>query len=430
MTTRKLEHVCLGVLIACGATGAVQAQGLAQRVSSAPNRLVQFSYAARPGVCGNGRSFISIGESMHIGSFTTVNGAPSETCVPGPVRVVLSRDGGTITSIETYVGPLATTPGATDLGTVSSREAADYLVSLAAQLEGRPSRDAITPAMIADSANVSQQLLAVARNTDRPTETRRSAISWLGRATREPAMVPSDRVVPVLVELARNGNENQTVRNQALSTLSRLDRGDGIPPLIELSRGATERWLAQHTVNALARSGDPRAREYLRQLVQRGETQEDVRAAAIRGLGRNYASGADADFLRGLYTRLEGRQSKENIIDAIANIGGSENLDWVMGIARNEQEELRLRQRALRAAMKAELPSAELVQLYDRMTDRRLRQEVISALARRGDKETTEKLVSIARSDEDPALRRSAIQRLSRSSDPAAAQALRQIVEP
>jgi HEAT repeat protein len=430
MTTRKLDLVCLGVIIACGTGSVAQAQGLAQRVSSAPNRLVQFSYAARPGVCGNGRSFISIGEGTHIGSFTTVSGAPAETCVAGPVRVVLSRDGGTITSIETYVGPPAATPGATDLGTISSREAAEYLVSLAAQLEGKPSRDAITPAMIADSANVWQQLLAIARNTDRPTETRRSAISWLGRSTREPAMAPSDRIIPVLVELARNGSENQSIRNQALSTLGRLDRGEGIPPLMELSRGASERWLAQHTVSALARSGDPRAREYLRELAQRGETQEDVRAAAIRGLGRNYASGADADFLRGLYARLNGRQSKESIIDAIAQIGGSENLDWVMTIARNEQEELQLRQRALRAAMKSELPSADLVQLYDRMTDRRLRQEVISALARRGDKVATDKLVAIARSDEDPTLRRTAIQRLSRSSDPAAAQALRQIVEP
>ncbi|HJU64243.1 MAG TPA: hypothetical protein VJ596_01140, partial [Gemmatimonadaceae bacterium] len=116
MTTRNLERACVAALIACAATAPADAQGLAQRVSSAPNRLVQFTYAARPGVCGNGRSFISVGDSQ-FGSFTTVNGAPTETCVAGPVRVVLSRDGGRVTSIEAYVGPPATTADATDLGT-------------------------------------------------------------------------------------------------------------------------------------------------------------------------------------------------------------------------------------------------------------------------------------------------------------------------
>jgi len=313
---------------------------------------------------------------------------------------------------------------------VSSREAAEYLISLAAELEGKPSRDAITPAVIADSANVWQQLLAIARNTDRPTETRRSAISWLGRSTREPASAPPDRVVAALVELARNTGESQPVRDQALSALSRMERGEGIPALMELSRGANEQWLASRLVRALARSGDPRARDYLREVIQRSGTPEDVRTEAIKGFGKNYASGADADFLRGLYPRLGGRSSKENIIDAVAEIGGRENHDWVLAIARNEQEQPELRRRALRAAMKSEMPSAELVGLYERMTERQMKQEVISALARRGDKESTDKLVSIARSDQDPAMRRFAINRLSRTDDPAAVRALREIVEP
>jgi hypothetical protein len=64
---------------------------------------------------------------------------------------------------------------------VSARDAADYLLSLAARLDGKPARDAIMPAALADSAVVSPQLLAIARDQSRSREARRSALSWLGR---------------------------------------------------------------------------------------------------------------------------------------------------------------------------------------------------------------------------------------------------------
>ena len=66
----------------------------------------------------------------------------------------------------------------------TGREAADYLLSLAATVDGRPGRDAIGPAMLADSATVTPQLLAIARDQSRARETRSSAINWLSRRRR------------------------------------------------------------------------------------------------------------------------------------------------------------------------------------------------------------------------------------------------------
>ena len=53
-------------------SASAHAQSLADRVSSGPDGAVQFSYAARPGVCGNGRSYVSVGPNTHIGSVNIV----------------------------------------------------------------------------------------------------------------------------------------------------------------------------------------------------------------------------------------------------------------------------------------------------------------------------------------------------------------------
>ena len=171
MTANSRLVAVAAVVLVPAAAGA---QGLAGRIASAPDGPVQFTYAARPGVCGNGRTYYSINGSMWFGSMND-NVLRSDPCQPGPVRVVLGRAGKDVVDVNVYVGPAQTTPGAADLGTVSAKDAADYLLSLAARVDGRPGRDAITPAMLADSAIVTPQLLAIAKDQNRARETRTSA---------------------------------------------------------------------------------------------------------------------------------------------------------------------------------------------------------------------------------------------------------------
>src|SRR2546423_1214410 len=142
----------LGLLIAAASFAPIAAQSLARRVSSAPEGRVQFSYAARAGVCGNGRSYIQTGPNSYTGSWVGNfdDARRADPCVAGPVRVVVDRAGREVISIQTYVGPPSTASGTTDLGTVAAEDAAYYLLSLARQAEGRVGRDAIMPAMLAD----------------------------------------------------------------------------------------------------------------------------------------------------------------------------------------------------------------------------------------------------------------------------------------
>lgn len=428
LAARVRRVACISMALASAAAPAL-AQSLADRVSRAPDGAVQFTFAARPGVCGNGRSFISLDSHAFFGSYSGSDVMRREQCEAGPVRVVLTRADRAVVDVNTYVGPTGATQGVTDLGVAPAREAADYLLTLAAKLDGRPGKDAIVPAMLADSAETDAALLAIARDKNRPRETRRSALSWLGRSAEQRGSAPADRVTGALVEIAKDGSDNQSVREQALSVLSRMEHGDGIPALIELSRGTQDGWLAKKSFSAIARSGDPRTREFLRTAAKRDDISDEIRGIAIRGIGREYATSEDAQFLRGLYAGLTSDDARESVIASLAEIGGVENSRWLLTIVRNEQEQSELRRRALTGAQKAGISTAELVKLYEASADPQLKQTLIGLYAQSGEREATDKLLSIARAEEDRSLRRRAISSLSKSEDPKVKKALQDIVE-
>jgi HEAT repeat protein len=418
----------VGLAVVAAAPEAVLAQGLSQRIASAPDGAVQFTYAARPGVCGNGRTYYSINGSMWFGSMND-NTLRSDPCQPGPVRVVLGRAGKEIVDVNVFVGPAQQSPGVTDLGTVPAREAADYLLSLAAKVDGRPGRDAITPAVLADSATVSPQLLAIARDQSRSRETRSSAINWLNRAPDERGGVSPSQVAKALGDMARDENDNQQVRQSALRVLARQENGEGIPALIDISRATEDIWLGKQALGALAQSGDPRARTYLRTAVQRADLNDDMRVAAIRGIGREYATSQDAEFLRGLYAKLPSEKTKEAVLESMGEMGGSPNAKWLMTIAANNDESLRLRRRAVQLSERAGTAVGDLSKLYDQVDDPQMKDAIISTLSNNGTKAATDKLLAIAKADQNYQMRRRAVNALGRSEDPRVKDALKDIVE-
>jgi HEAT repeat protein len=432
MKTRLRTAGCGLALLAVGAS-ASNGQSLPNRVNAVRNGRVSFTFAARDGVCGNGRSFISVGSDVNIGSYTFMSdGRVSEPCERGPVRVVLDRADGGVIDVNTYVGKVSEAAGgatdaATSLGAVRPADAAQYLLGLAATVDGKPGRDAILPAVLADSVDVTPQLLAIARDEARPRETRRSAISWAGR--QSDAGGGGARVAEALVRIARNENDNNGVRQQALHTLARLDHGAGVPALMELARAGTDTWLTRESIQALAQSGDPRARGYLRSIVERADMPDELLAIAIRGIGREFATPRDAELLRQVYPKLTSERTKQSVIGTLADIGGAGNERWLLGVARDENERQSVRQQALQQARRGGAPIAELVALYDRTTDPRMKEMLISVYVESGEKAATDKLLSILSTEASPALRRRAINQLSRSDDPRVKAALQKLVD-
>jgi len=222
------------------------------------------------------------------------------------------------------------------------------------------------------------------------------------------------------------------VRRSALGVLSRLEHGAGIPPLIDLARAnlsGDRTWLSKESLSALARSGDPRARDFLRSVIQRTDVADDVLYTAIRGLGTEYATGRDAELLRQIYPKLSGDKSREAVLSSLAEIGGTENTRWLLALARDDNAPINTRRRALQFASRAGVPIAELVRLYDTTTDPQMKESLISLYVQSGDNQAIDKLLAIAKNEENAGLRRRTISQLSRSEDPRVKEFLKDLIE-
>lgn len=423
----RVSRFSLAAALVAAAAPALVAQSLESRVNSAPDGRVQFSFSARAGVCGNGRTYYSSSPGNYNGVWYG-DGYRNDPCVPGPVRVVIDRAERMPLSVQTFVGPAdSTLRGVTDLGRVRAQEAADYLLSLASKVEGRAGRDAIAPAMLADSASTAPTLVTIARNTQLARDTRRRALDYMGRSTEGLQSIPASVTDPIL-GIARDESDNQNVRQGALSVLGRLDHGAGIPPLVQLSQQTQSSWLARESMQVLANSGDPRARQYLRQAVRRTDLPDDVLRVALRSLGQQYATAQDAALLRELYPSLRSDNTREAVFSALAEMGGAENVRWLLALAQDGNQTIALRRRATDAASRAGAPIAELIRLYDTTTDPQMKQALIAVYMRNGERAAIDKLLTIVKSEENVSVRRNAINQLSRSEDPRVKETLRDLV--
>jgi hypothetical protein len=232
----------------------VHAQTLAQRVAAADSGAVTFHFTARPGVCGDGEHFIRTGRSSYHGSYKSDRSM--EPCVFGPVQVRLSVENGAVHGVRTWVGPLRSR-NARDLGAVAAPEAAAYLMSLGARGTARASAKAIFPAVLADSATVWPELLAIARDTDtRSRSTRQEALLWLSRFA---SAATAGRRNDPFAEQDEHAGEDEELKVHAVFVLSQLSGRRGIADLLEIARTNPSPRVRAQAMFWLGQSGDPRA---------------------------------------------------------------------------------------------------------------------------------------------------------------------------
>ena len=258
------------IALALVALALVQQQPLQRRIAAAPDGSVRFSFAAKPGVYGNGRNMISWDcdrGNCHNRQVDNYSDGDRDDwnmpCDSGPVRVALTKRSGRLTDLRVYVGgdwrPSTT---ATDLGTVGAREAAAYLLSLAAQDEGRVAEKAIFPAMLADSAVVWPDLLKIARQADISRKVRSSAVFWLGQAA-------GDAATRGLTDLVDDNGADHEVRETAVFALSQRPKDEGVPALIRIARQNRDPDLRRKAIFWLGQSDDPRALDLFEELLTR-----------------------------------------------------------------------------------------------------------------------------------------------------------------
>lgn len=242
------------IVVASFISREVEAQSLANKVSAARDGKVRMSFAAKKDICGYGTS-ISRGGSNRFSwsSDDSPDVVYDEECSHSPVRVVMTISGGQVQRLRTYVGGrwrTADTP-TTDLGTVSAREAVNYLLSLAESEDSHVGTEAILPATLADSVTVWPQLFKLVRDDSRPLKTRKQALFWLGQAA-------GDVVAPDRAERGRATDEEE-VKKQAVFALSQRRNGEAVPALIQVARNNRDPSVRRTALFWLGQTTDPRA---------------------------------------------------------------------------------------------------------------------------------------------------------------------------
>jgi hypothetical protein len=76
----------------------------------------------------------------------------------------------------------------------------------------------------------------------------------------------------------------------------------------------------------------------------------------VRGVGNEYASASDYKLLRDLYPSVNTDQERNAIIGVIGNAGGSDNVNWLLTIAKSSTETASRRRQAVNALSRNDDP--------------------------------------------------------------------------
>ena len=101
----------------------------------------------------------------------------------------------------------------------------------------------------------------------------------------------------------------------------------------------------------------------------------------------------------------------------------------MLALARDDNQTIATRRRALQYASRAGVSITELVKLYDTTTDPQMKEALVNFYVQSGERVAVDKLMAIAKNEENLTIRRRTIAQLSRSEDPRVKDFLRDLVE-
>lgn len=230
---------------------AAPAQDPIARLTSLRDGTLTFQYRAHEDVCGDGHRFMGWRQHTFMGDMSNLNGRDwRERCLPGPMRATFRKREGELVSLKVTAGPVeGDTIGATvNLGTLSPSQAVRVLLHVARTGPAKPAAKSIMAARFADTTAAWREILAVARDENRPHSTRKEAALWLG-------WLAADHVLGEREDGERKKGEKQS----AVFALSQLPNNSGVPDLITVARTNRDSAVRRDAIFWLGQSGDARA---------------------------------------------------------------------------------------------------------------------------------------------------------------------------
>ncbi|OLC06622.1 MAG: hypothetical protein AUH42_05355 [Gemmatimonadetes bacterium 13_1_40CM_70_11] len=234
----------------------------------------------------------------------------------------------------------------------------------------------------------------------------------------------------LLLDVAQHDPDSE-VRQQAVFWLSQVPTERALGMLDSILRTSTDEELLDKAIFAVSQHHSARAGQILRAYAERAGARGETREKAIFWLGQQ-RSQENAEFLRGLYAKLSDDDLKDKVIFSLSQMGGAENMRWMMDIAVNERESTEQRKKALFWAGQSGADLGELAALYDRLpnTERNteMKEQLIFVYSQRHEPAALDALIKIARTEPNRELRKKAVFWLGQSHDPRAAQVLLEII--
>jgi HEAT repeat protein len=227
----------------------------------------------------------------------------------------------------------------------------------------------------------------------------------------------SPRVVPLLKEIALKETIFD-IQRSAIASLARVPAKESLDALDELFNAATSTTIKQEIVRAYTYTGDriseKRVLDRLTTIAKSDEKLE-VRAEAVRRVA-GFRGDAVADRLFEVYDRTSDREIKLEILRRVAVTDGKDDqtLKRLAAIAKRDAD-AGIEREAIRriGGFKGDEAIGALIEIYDAATSDVIKEEIIGRLGQSQSRKALDKLLSIAKDDQNPKLRQSAVRRLS-----------------
>ena len=304
------------------------AQQLARRVAEVHDGTVRFTYAARPGLCGDGRETVRNGSSFVVLPSSMGYGhSDNGVCFAGPVRVSVGRRDGETISFRVHVGGRwSSADDATDLGTVSAPDAGRYLFEQALQANGNNAHYALAAAVFADSLDLVPDLVRLARAHDERHELRQRAVFWIGT-------YDDDRASRAAHDLAADETLDEDIRGSAIIALGRDDVSDDDVAWLRALYPKVSSKLRDDIFLAVSRSDGSQASRWLASVVTDANETEHTREQAMFWMGQG--RGPTIDLVR-LYGRLDRPSLRTHYTFVLSQRRDRQALDKLIDIAEHD----------------------------------------------------------------------------------------------
>jgi HEAT repeat protein len=268
------------------------------------------------------------------------------------------------------------------------------------------------------AAQMAQRILA--KKDECSVQLRRNAVMIVSRKR-------DAQTLATLTAVAKSDPSSE-VRQSAVRYLAGMPGDDALAAIEELLKSSDDQNVQREAVRVLVTHSSPRARQAARAIVERNDAQESLRLSALRAFDRERSTTEDATWLRSIYPKVENPRVKAEIVSTITRIGGEGMDQWLLALAKDENESLEARSNAVRrAAQTMDIPN--LGKFYDSVAQQQLRSSIIDALSNRPEGAATDKLLDIVKTGTDPRLREQAIYALTRKKDPRTTQLLLDVID-